>query len=925
MISPPRARLICASALLLLALPAFAQSKSPDLPASTSGTAQVQSTMPGSKGASSSSGSPAAGQTGDTKPAAGSKAGPDAAPNARDYASGKQVRLGPLDPAPPPVRAFANRPRIALALGGGGALALSEVGVLQWFEEHHIPVDEIAGTSMGCMVSALYSTGRSPEELKTVMNDRVFTSVFSFTQSFTSRSFRRREDSRELPNGITVGLRHGVSFRNAVLTDQGLNAFLDRNFFRYDDQTDFNTLPIPLRCVSTDLTTAEPVTFARGSIPDAIRASVSLPGVYQPFSMGGHEYVDGGVLENLPTPAVQLMQPDVILAVSLPLAPVQGSDLTSILAVLARSFSVAIEGAERNQRKLANVVMMPDITGFGAADYLKTPELAQRGYAAAEAHKTELLAYALSDDDWKAYLVHRTSLRHAPPAPVLRVRVLAPTDSATLAVQRLFAPLVNQPVNTKKIESLLDQVRSDGRYEADYTVGYESRADFQAQQQGKAKIKAGAVDVKVDTGSPASSASDASPGPGTPSGTGEASSEARPSSAGTPRDTSPSAAIANPNTPAQADPDHPVGTAATAQTLAAIDLRPILLVTVTDKKTGPPFLLLGANVQASVPAITRATIEGILTDQDLGGYGSELRTTVKLGYLTELGTEYFHPVFSTNAGSLFVAPRTSLLRQPFPIYTNQVRLAERQLQNFSVGGDIGLTNSRNSELRAGIDFSQIRWTRIIGQDPLPDVYGQSQLARLQYTRDTQDRALVPDFGYRVIATVGFLYDTVGSQNAPRFTWESAYAHRFRFLEPETLLDKETNQQVPNKGKTIFFLAADAGTLFNRSVAQPFRFTLGGPLRLSASAIDEYRGTDYFLVQPAIGRRLAQLPQPLGQSIYFGFGAEIGQVRAPDMRTITREDAFIGLFAETPIGVVTLAPAIGSNGERKFVFTLGKLF
>jgi len=112
----------------------------------------------------------------------------------------------------PPVPA--GRPSIGLALGGGGAPAMSEIGVLQWFEEHHIPVDMIAGTSMGCMVSALYSSGKTIEQLKTVMDDSVFNSVFRFQASYQSRSFRRREDSRDLPNALTIGLKHKVSFRN---------------------------------------------------------------------------------------------------------------------------------------------------------------------------------------------------------------------------------------------------------------------------------------------------------------------------------------------------------------------------------------------------------------------------------------------------------------------------------------------------------------------------------------------------------------------------------------------------------------------------------------------------------------------------------------------------------------------------------------
>jgi NTE family protein len=793
--------------------------------------------------------------------------------------------------------------------------------VLEWFEQHHIPVDAIAGTSMGCMVSALYSTGLTVTQLKTVMNDRVFGSVFSFTNAYTSRSFRRREDSRELPNGLTIGLKHRVSFRNSVLTDQGLNAFLDRQFLRYDDQTDFNTLPIPLRCISTDLNEARAVTFARGSLPDAVRASVSLPGVYQPFEMKGHEYVDGGVLQNLPTSTVHDMQADVVLAVSLPLAPVETGDLNSILGVLGRSFSVAIEGAERQQRKLADVVLMPDLKGFGATDYLKAVGLAERGYAVAEANRETLLKYALSDADWEDYQVHLASLRRGPAGPVLRVRVTAPNESATRAVQQLFAPLVNQPVDTRKIEALLDQVRSDGRYQADYTVGYETAQQFAAQNHGEIALPAGTVAAPVAT------APEQLP-PGAKTGTD------------TQRAEGPGAAISKPGTaPTSNQPgvaktaaelaDRPgaAGLAATksvtAESLADISARPILLVTVTDKKTGPPNLLLGANLQAQTTAFTRATIEGILINQDFGSYGSELRTHVKLGYLTQLSSEYFHPLspFASPQHTLFVAPYGGLLRQPFPIYRNQIRVADRQLQSFTGGGDLGWTNQRTQELRAGFDFTHVSWQQTIGNDALPDYIGTSQRAHLLYTFDTQDRALVPQFGLHLRSEAGYLYATTASPDAPQLSTSASYAHRFslhRAPPPDAKPD-------PNRGHEVFILSTEAGTMFHRNVAEPFRYTLGGPLRLSASAIDQYRGTDYLLIEPMLLRRIAQLPQPLGQSIYLGAAYEFGQMYSPNGATITRHDVLFGIVAETPLGVITLAPAIGSNGERKFVFTLGRLF
>ena len=114
-------------------------------------------------------------------------------------------------------------------------------------------------------------------------------------------------------------------------------------------------------------------------------------------------------------------------------------------------------------------------------------------------------------------------------------------------------------------------------------------------------------------------------------------------------------------------------------------------------------------------------------------------------------------------------------------------------------------------------------------------------------------------------------------------------------------------------------------MFNRNVAQPFRYTLGGPLRLGASAIDQYRGTDYFLITPGYLRRIRSLPAPLGQSLFLGGSFEVGQMRAPDAATLTRWDVTFGVVAETPLGVISVAPAIGNAGEHKLVFTIGRLF
>jgi NTE family protein len=726
-----------------------------------------------------------------------------------EAASTTRLTLGPLDPSTPPADLPTHRPVIGLALGGGGAQAMSEIGVLQWLDDHHIPVDVLAGTSMGSIIGALYATGHTPDEMTHILTEDSVSSVFRIEQAYSAQNFRRREDSRDIPNGITVGLKHGVEFRNSLLTEAGLNELLEKEFLRYNDQTDFNRLPIPFRCQATDLNAAKTVTFARGSLRDAVLASASIPGVFRPFALDGHEYVDGAILENLPTPDVKAMGANVVLAVSLKLSPVGKGDLNNILGVLQRAFAVGIEVNEEHDRKLANLVITPDVSGFSAASYLKVNELAARGYASAEANQSALLQYALPEAEWQQYLAQRNARMHGPPGNVLRVEVDAPDAAVKTAAERLFAPLVDQPVDTKRVDRLLSQIRSDGRYEADYTVGYDRNAGA----------------------------------------------------------------------------------------------RPILLVTVKDKPTGPPFLEAGFNLQAQTGGVTRATINTILLDQDLGGYGSELRTYVDFGFFSRLQTEYYRKL---DWAGFFVAPRANITRTPYYIYSGNTRLSERLAQFGGPGADVGWSDGRAQEIRAGWQLQNVRWYTTTGFDGMPNYRGNAQTARLQYIYDSRDRALVPHFGIRSETDLGYLYGTPGSPSAPQLTSQLAFSRTF-------------------ENNNLLLMNMEGGTMLNRDVAQPFRFTLGGPLRLGASAIDQYRGTDYLLVTPGYLRRIKSLPAPLGNSLYLGGFYEAGQMRAPDASTITQQDVFFGLVAETPLGIISIGPAIGTHDERKLVFTIGKFF
>jgi NTE family protein len=336
------------------------------------------------------------------------------------------------------------------------------------------------------------------------------------------------------------------------------------------------------------------------------------------------------------------------------------------------------------------------------------------------------------------------------------------------------------------------------------------------------------------------------------------------------------------------------------------DRRPILLVTVSNKKTGPPFLDVGFNLAAQTGGVTRATVDTILLDQDLGGFGSELRTKIDFGFYTRFETEYYRKLTQPGGPGLFIAPRGTLERTPYYIYSGETRLSERQLQSGGGGGDIGWSDGRDQELRAGWDLRNIRWTNTTGNDGQPDYFGNAQKARVQYIYDSEDRALVPQYGVRVTGSFGYLYATPASPSAPQLLTRVELSHTFG-------------------AKNIVLANAEGATMFNRNVAQPFRYTLGGPLRLAASAIDQYRGTDYFLITPGYLRRIRSLGAPLNSSLFLGAVYEAGQMRSPDAPTVTRQDVYFGVLASTPFGVISVGPSIGNAGERKFTFTIGKLF
>ena len=220
-----------------------------------------------------------------------------------------------------------DRPKIGVVLEGGGALGLAHIGVLQWFEEHRIPIDYLAGTSMGGLVGGMYATGmRASRNSGSCVHHRLERSTRREDAVSRPSPFAARKTSASFQNNLEFGLRNGFSAPGGLSSGQRITYLFDRVALPYSDLKSFDDLPIPFRCVATDLNSGKQHVFENGSLGEALRATMSLPAIFTPVTNEKSIWVDGGLLNNLPVDVVKKMGADIVIAVYLNPFPIPPGD-----------------------------------------------------------------------------------------------------------------------------------------------------------------------------------------------------------------------------------------------------------------------------------------------------------------------------------------------------------------------------------------------------------------------------------------------------------------------------------------------------------------------------------------------------------------------------------------------------------------------
>ncbi len=354
----------------------------------------------------------------------------------------------------------AQRPRIGLALSGGGARGAAHIGVLKVLEERRVPVDFIAGTSMGALVGGLYASGMSASELERVIAEVDWAEAFADKIPREDRSFRRKRDDDLYLVRNKPGIRgRALLFPPGLIDGQRIDLLLKRHTLPVVTVHDFDDLSIPYRAVAADVVTGEEVVLERGDLALAMRASMAIPAVFAPREIDGRLLVDGGISENMPIDVVRRMGADVIIAVDISTPPAGRDRLGSVLEITSQLTTLLSE--QNKVKQLAtltdrDIFIRPDLGSITTASFDRAVEAVPIGARAAEAVLGELEPLSLSAE---AYDAHRSARpRPADPTLIDEVRIVNHSRIADDVIATRLGARAGAPLDVDALETALDQI-----------------------------------------------------------------------------------------------------------------------------------------------------------------------------------------------------------------------------------------------------------------------------------------------------------------------------------------------------------------------------------------------------------------------------------------------------------------------------------
>ncbi|MCA8953984.1 MAG: patatin-like phospholipase family protein [Planctomycetes bacterium] len=356
-------------------------------------------------------------------------------------------------------------PRIGLVLSGGGARGAAHAGVLKVLERLQIPVHCVVGTSMGSIVGGLYAYGYSPAELERLLtregSPRDWAYLLADGDGRRALAFRRKEETRFITGrnrfgvkGLTIGLPKGWI--------QGQNLETELTFLTSEahDLASFDDLRLPFRCVAVDLGTGHQVVLDSGNLALAMRASMSVPGVFAPAVIDGRELLDGGLTDNVPIEVARLLGCDAVIAVDIGTPPADVEEVRDLLDVTTQMFAILTQqNVDRSIDSLepGDLLLHPDLGDIKSTEFERARELIALGEQAAEAAADELRRFGVDDATWAEFLARQRRPRH--PLPTIRsIRIDNHSSLSDLVLQSRLGVEPGKPVDEARLRQGLAEV-----------------------------------------------------------------------------------------------------------------------------------------------------------------------------------------------------------------------------------------------------------------------------------------------------------------------------------------------------------------------------------------------------------------------------------------------------------------------------------
>ncbi|MBK7565584.1 MAG: patatin-like phospholipase family protein [Propionivibrio sp.] len=371
--------------------------------------------------------------------------------------------------------AEATRPRIGLVLGGGGARGAAHIGVLEVLEQLRVPVDCVAGTSMGGLVSGAFAAGLSPAEMRSALAKADWDDMFQDYPAYSEINYRNKVLAKKfIPASETGVTSKGLSYQGGVVAGEKIKLFFNRLVHSDQGERTIESLPLPLSIIATDIGNGDKVVFRDGSLTRAMRASMSVPGLLAPVDYNGHKLVDGGLVDNVPIDEVRSRcQADIVIAVNVGSPLMKAEDVGSLLSVTVQMVNILTEQNVRQSLatlKPTDIYIKPDLEGITAGDFKMSSETADRGKAAAEALAERLKPLSVSEAEYAAWVNRIAYARRT--APVLdEVQIAGLKRVNPAAIERhLHGARPGESVKEGELDKDMLRAYGDGWYE---TVDYE--------------------------------------------------------------------------------------------------------------------------------------------------------------------------------------------------------------------------------------------------------------------------------------------------------------------------------------------------------------------------------------------------------------------------------------------------------------------